>query len=47
LWLSILASSWARTTTRRARSVNLSNMPSAAFLALIRRCGPQKHDTSR
>jgi hypothetical protein len=26
LWLSIRASSWARTTTRRARSVNLSNI---------------------
>jgi hypothetical protein len=26
LWLSILASSWARTTTRLARSVNLSNI---------------------
>jgi hypothetical protein len=26
LWLSILASSWASTTTRRARSVNLSNI---------------------
>src|SRR5436190_21901938 len=26
VWFSILASSWARTTTRRARSVNRSNM---------------------
>ena len=30
--VEILASSWARTTTRRDRSVNLSNMLSAALL---------------
>jgi hypothetical protein len=33
--LSILASSWARTTVRRAWSVNLSNMLTAALLILV------------
>ena len=45
LWLSILASSWARTTTRRAPSVNLSNMLSAALLVLVSAVFDSKHDT--
>src|SRR3712207_6889492 len=46
---SIRASSWARTTTRRARSVNRSNICCFSFDRLVRHCSPRsgkEHPTS-
>src|SRR3984885_6974915 len=45
-WLSILASSWASITTRRDRSVNLSNIARPPSPGLVSWSGRHKHDTS-